>query len=236
MPLKEGTSDEVISDNISKLMDEGVPQKQAIAMALRSAGKSKYDGSEGTDQDDDGDIDSEDWKVARDKAIKEKMSEEEEYCEEEDDPEGQMAQGDLRSAARNALLIDSLINESSNVPEWVSNKLAIASDYLNSVSEYMQHSGKDRDMMFAEEMEGPDPCWKGYEMVGTKMKGGKEVPNCVRREKDSSDNGECDTKYAEVKVPTGWNVSKAGGVIGPAITKAQHLSGNQDASMYDGQQ
>ena len=24
-----------------------------------------------------------------------------------------------------------------------------------------------------------DPCWKGYEMVGMKNKGGKEVPNCV---------------------------------------------------------
>jgi hypothetical protein len=24
-----------------------------------------------------------------------------------------------------------------------------------------------------------DPCWKGYKMVGTKNKGGKEVPNCV---------------------------------------------------------
>ena len=23
------------------------------------------------------------------------------------------------------------------------------------------------------------PCWKGYEMVGTKKKGGKNVPNCV---------------------------------------------------------
>jgi hypothetical protein len=23
------------------------------------------------------------------------------------------------------------------------------------------------------------PCWKGYEMVGMKDKGGKEVPNCV---------------------------------------------------------
>jgi hypothetical protein len=23
------------------------------------------------------------------------------------------------------------------------------------------------------------PCWKGYEMVGTKKKGGKTVPNCV---------------------------------------------------------
>lgn len=24
-----------------------------------------------------------------------------------------------------------------------------------------------------------DPCWKGYHMVGTKTKGGKQVPNCV---------------------------------------------------------
>ena len=28
-------------------------------------------------------------------------------------------------------------------------------------------------------MQGKDPCWSGYEMVGTKKKGGKEVPNCV---------------------------------------------------------
>ena len=23
------------------------------------------------------------------------------------------------------------------------------------------------------------PCWDGYEQIGTKMKDGKEVPNCV---------------------------------------------------------
>ena len=28
-------------------------------------------------------------------------------------------------------------------------------------------------------LQGKDPCWSGYEMVGTKNKGGKEVPNCV---------------------------------------------------------
>lgn len=27
-----------------------------------------------------------------------------------------------------------------------------------------------------------DPCWKGYQMVGTKKKGGREVPNCVPEE------------------------------------------------------
>ena len=29
-----------------------------------------------------------------------------------------------------------------------------------------------------------DPCWKGYEMVGTKKKNGREVPNCVPKKKD----------------------------------------------------
>ena len=224
--MKSGTSEEVISDNISKLMDEGVPQKQAIAMALRSA---KPDMAEGTDHDGDGDIDSEDWKLARDKAIKEEMSDDPDYCEEEKDPEGRMAQGDLRSAARNALLIDSLISEESDIPEWVSGKLTLAADYLNSVAEYMQHPGTDRDIVFAEEMQGPDPCWRGYEMVGHKEKNGKKVPNCVKKE--SADSSECDkTEYSEIRVPTGWNVSQSGGVIGPTITRAQHLTGNQDRS------
>jgi hypothetical protein len=229
MPMKSGTSEEVISDNISKLMDEGVPQKQAIAMALRSA---KPDMAEGTDHDDDGDIDSDDWKMARDKAIKESMTEtDEDYCEGETDPEGQMAQGDLRSAARNALLIDSLITEQSDIPEWVSGKLTLAADYLNSVAQYMQHPGTDRDMVFAEEMQGPDPCWRGYEMVGHKEKNGKKVPNCVKKE--SADSAECGSDYAEIRVPTGWNVSQSGGVVGPAITRAQHLSGNQDRQAQD---
>ena len=31
-------------------------------------------------------------------------------------------------------------------------------------------------------MKGEDPCWKGYQMVGTKKKGSREVPNCVPEE------------------------------------------------------
>lgn len=41
MPLKVGKSKEVISSNISKLMSEGRPQKQAVAIAMSEAGKSK---------------------------------------------------------------------------------------------------------------------------------------------------------------------------------------------------
>lgn len=30
-----------------------------------------------------------------------------------------------------------------------------------------------------EEMIEPNPCWEGYEDIGTKIVDGKEVPNCV---------------------------------------------------------
>lgn len=42
----------------------------------------------------------------------------------------------------------------------------------------------------AKQMKGEDPCWKGYEMVGTKKKGGKEVPNCVPVKESNTDERE----------------------------------------------
>ncbi len=41
MPLKKGKSSKIISENIEELIHEGYPQKQAIAIAMKTAGISR---------------------------------------------------------------------------------------------------------------------------------------------------------------------------------------------------
>jgi len=43
MPLKEGSSRETVSENISEMMKSGHPQEQAVAASLKKAGLSNQD-------------------------------------------------------------------------------------------------------------------------------------------------------------------------------------------------
>lgn len=44
MPLKKGQSNEVVGENISELVHSGYPQKQAVAIAMNSVGRSRKKG------------------------------------------------------------------------------------------------------------------------------------------------------------------------------------------------
>lgn len=66
---------------------------------------------------------------------------------------------------------------------WAGDHITTSKDDIEEVANFMegyfeqknlQETNKKKEV---EEME--NPCWDGYEMVGTKMKNGKEVPNCV---------------------------------------------------------
>lgn len=41
MPLKKGKSNKIVSENVKELINSGRPNKQAIAIALSEAGRSK---------------------------------------------------------------------------------------------------------------------------------------------------------------------------------------------------
>jgi hypothetical protein len=202
MPLKEGSSDEVVSQNIKTEMKAGKPQKQAIAIALDKAGKSK-DSSDNAEPEEgqmaQGDVRS---IVAMAKKIDDMVS------EMTDLPEWVQAKitkaQDYLSAVTQHLSHpgeDEMAQDMGEKKDHDKDGDIDSDDYMMAKDKAIKEAmGKDETSDSAEDS---DPCWKDYEMVGMKKgKGGKPVPNCVPK---SSDNSE--ESYSEISVPDGWSVS-----------------------------
>ena len=73
--------------------------------------------------------------------------------------------------------LDSIIK---NGHDWADDHVSEAKNNMDQVFDFfMNETKKEGDI---NEMKD-DHCWKGYEMVGKKMKNGKEVPNCIPKKK-----------------------------------------------------
>ena len=63
----------------------------------------------------------------------------------EHDHEGRMAVGELSSLAKNVEELRHLIGKEDELPGWVSAYITLASDYMNSVAQYMRHDDTDEE-------------------------------------------------------------------------------------------
>jgi hypothetical protein len=199
MPLKSGSSDETVSENIGELMKSGRPQKQAIAISLDKAGKSKKTSDNA--EPEEGQMAQGDVRAiaAMAKKIDEMVS------EMTDLPEWVQAKitkaQDYLTAVTQHL---SHPGEDQEAEDMAEGKDHDKDGDIDS-DDYMMARDKAIKEATSDNAEDSDPCWDTHKMVGMKKgKGGKPVPDCVPK---SSDNGECESDdYSELTVPDGWSV------------------------------
>jgi hypothetical protein len=98
--------------------------------------------------------------------------------------EGEMALNQLKTLVRCAEMIEDMLKPDTDLPEWVQSKITLATDYIQTAADYLYSESEVNE---AKKMKGEDPCWTGYHMIGTKPKGGKQVPNCVPEEVEHID-------------------------------------------------
>lgn len=84
---------------------------------------------------------------------------------------GEAVYGGVKAEPKDNRYTVTAADKKANTKAWQNYK---AGDKRYKAADHLQNEEK--------KMKGEDPCWKGYEMVGTKKKGGKEVPNCVPKE------------------------------------------------------
>lgn len=107
-----------------------------------------------------------------------------EYPERDESPSYQVK---LDNIAKCAAELHDLIKDFDELPTWVQDKITIADHNMDAIHGWIKTLGHEEDehgqlVDEAKKMKGEDPCWDGYEMVGNKMKDGKEVPNCVPKD------------------------------------------------------
>ncbi len=116
-----------------KLVDDGMPKEKAGPIATSRAMEEK----KGIDRDNDGDVDSEDWKIGRNIAIKKAKSKKAKSKKiNEGDHEVSMAVSSLEEIAKAIIeLRQKLGNQERNIPGWIQDHIAKAENYIEQAAQ-----------------------------------------------------------------------------------------------------
>ena len=167
--LSEYHEHAINDDKNKEVLDEG-----GLDPVNKKAVKKKFANRKDQDIDNDGDVDGSDkFLHKRRKAISKKMAKE----HHQKDADGKVIEHDTEDTA------PSSVEEGKKKGLWDNihakrkrgEKPAKKGD-----KDYPKTLNVEGSMKQARKNVGASTCWKGYKAKGTKMKGGKSVPNCVK--------------------------------------------------------
>ena len=105
------------------------------------------------------------------------------------DEEGYMANIEMDKMTKSIEILRKIIKKPDmQLPAWVQSKITRAADFIDTAADYLSSDETvSEGLKQAQQNVGASKCWTGKK-VGkppTKMKGGKEVPNCVPANEDT---------------------------------------------------
>ena len=143
------------------------------------------------------------------------------------DYEGEMTKQQLRTIEMASKELQSMISDDQNLPEWWQNKITLAADYMQTARDYLKSDVKEEKKPIQWPSQPlPEACWDGYKQVGTKMKGGKSVPNCVPEDCGCEN---CKAKRMKNEKLTIGKIRRAAYKTGKALGDVQAVKKNKVA-------
>ena len=122
------------------------------------------------------------------------------------DYEGDMAKSSLRTIVRNAQMMHDMLDENTNLPEWVASKVTLAEDYIVAAAQYMQSEMTEEVKQIDEYQKGLFNPPAGFTKKGIEKGGG--VKTTYHYKGKSNTPSGATMKMGGVTVPLGKTPTK----------------------------